>query len=102
MEGTEDGITLSMNDTGISCKLSKYLPQYIAKHMKGFVDSFLGKHGLSMEDMDFWAIHPGNPPLLSCSCYSRPSDVVLGHYNTLLSQIRSMRRMACLCSVNQI
>lgn len=59
MEGTEDGITLSINDTGISCKLSKYLPQYIAKNMKGFVDSFLGKHDLGMEDMDFWAVHPG-------------------------------------------
>ena len=59
MEGTEDGITLSINDTGISCKLSKYLPQYIAKNMKGYVDTFLGKHGLEMEDMDFWAVHPG-------------------------------------------
>jgi len=59
MEGTEDGITLSINDTGISCKLSKYLPQYIAKNMKGYVDSFLGKHGLGMEDMDFWCVHPG-------------------------------------------
>lgn len=59
MEGTEDGITLSVNETGISCKLSKYLPQYIAKNMKGFVDAFLGKHQLAMEDMDFWAVHPG-------------------------------------------
>ena len=59
MEGTEDGITLSINDTGISCKLSKYLPQYIAKNMKGYVDAFLGKHDLSMDDMDFWAVHPG-------------------------------------------
>lgn len=59
MEGTEDGITLSINDTGISCKLSKYLPQYIAKNMKSYVDTFLGKHGLGMEDMDFWAVHPG-------------------------------------------
>mmetsp|Transcript_12885 Transcript_12885/g.15392 ORF Transcript_12885/g.15392 Transcript_12885/m.15392 type:complete len:411 (+) Transcript_12885:58-1290(+) len=59
MEGTEDGITLSINDTGISCKLSKYLPQYIAKNMKGFVDVFLAKHDLGMDDMDFWAVHPG-------------------------------------------
>lgn len=59
MEGTEDGITLSINDTGISCTLSKYLPQYIAKNMKGYVETFLGKHDLGMEDMDFWAVHPG-------------------------------------------
>merc|ERR1712196_142558 len=41
MEGTEDGITLSINEKGISCKLSKYLPQYIAKNMKGYVDGLL-------------------------------------------------------------
>merc|ERR1711966_219354 len=46
MEGTEDGITLSINENGISCTLSKYLPQYIAKNMAGFVDSFLSKHSL--------------------------------------------------------
>merc|ERR1711871_398093 len=59
MEGTEDGITLSINDYGISCKLSKYLPQYIAKNMGGYVDSFLGKHDLEKSDIDFWAVHPG-------------------------------------------
>jgi len=59
MEGTEDGITLSINDDGISCTLSKYLPQYIAKHMGGYVDTFLKKHGLNRRDVEFWAIHPG-------------------------------------------
>lgn len=61
MEGTEDGITLAINDDGISCTLSKYLPQYIAKNMGGFVDSFLAKvdKNLTREDVGFWAIHPG-------------------------------------------
>jgi len=59
MAGTEDGITLSINDDGISCKLSKYLPQYIAKNMGGYVDSFLSKHQLTRKDVEFWAIHPG-------------------------------------------
>jgi len=59
MEGTEDGITLAINDDGISCTLSKYLPQYIAKNMGNFVDTFLNKHNLSRQDVEFWAIHPG-------------------------------------------
>jgi alpha-pyrone synthase len=59
MEGTEDGIMLSINDDGISCKLSKLLPQYIAKNMGGFVDGFLEKHNYSRSDVNFWAIHPG-------------------------------------------
>jgi len=61
MEGTEDGITLAINDDGISCTLSKYLPQYIAKNMGGYVDDFLKKvdKNLTRADVDFWAIHPG-------------------------------------------
>ena len=59
MEGTEDGITLSINEKGISCKLSKYLPQYIAKNMWGYVDAFLKKNNLEKDDVDFWAVHPG-------------------------------------------
>jgi alpha-pyrone synthase len=61
MEGTDDGITLAINDDGISCTLSKYLPQYIAKNMGGFVDDFLRKvdKNLTRADVDFWAIHPG-------------------------------------------
>merc|ERR1712146_142187 len=42
-----------------SLKLSKYLPQYIAKNMKGYVDGFLEKHDMSFSDVDFWAVHPG-------------------------------------------
>jgi len=59
MEGTEDGITLAINHDGISCTLSKYLPQYIAKNMQGYVEGFLSKNNLTKEDIDFWAVHPG-------------------------------------------
>lgn len=59
MEGTEDGIQLSINDDGISCTLSKYLPQYISKNMGGFVDALLAKENYTRSDVDFWAIHPG-------------------------------------------
>merc|ERR1712054_675746 len=50
---------LSINEKGISCKLSKYLPQYIAKNMWGYVDAFLKKNGMEKDDVDFWAVHPG-------------------------------------------
>lgn len=59
MEGTEDGIKLAINDDGISCTLSKYLPQYIAKNMGGFVDTLLAKQNHTRAEVDFWAIHPG-------------------------------------------
>jgi len=64
MEGTEDGITLAINDDGISCTLAKNLPQYIAKNMGGFVDSFLTKNNLTRSAVDFWAIHPGGKRII--------------------------------------
>jgi alpha-pyrone synthase len=93
MEGTEDGITLSINDDGISCKLSKYLPQYIAKNMGGYVDTFLGKHSLSRKDVDFWAIHPGGRRIIEeaqnglgvTEDQAADSWAVLAEYGNMLS-----------------
>ena len=59
MEGSEDGITLSVNANGISCTLSKNLPNYIAKGLGGYVNNFLAKHDKTKEDVDFWSVHPG-------------------------------------------
>lgn len=50
MEGTEDGITLAIKPNGITCTLSKFLPQYIAKNIAFFADGFLKKHKLSRDD----------------------------------------------------
>lgn len=50
MEGTEDGITLAIKPNGITCTLSKFLPQYIAKNIAFFADGFLKKHNLGRDD----------------------------------------------------
>lgn len=93
MEGTEDGITLAINDDGISCTLSKYLPNYIAKNLGGYVDSFLGKHNLSRTSVDFWAVHPGGRRIIEESQnglqlteeQTADSWAVLGKYGNMLS-----------------
>lgn len=93
MEGTEDGITLAINDDGISCTLSKYLPNYIAKNLGGYVDTFLGKHGLTKDKVDFWAVHPGGRRIIEESQnglqlteqQTADSWAVLGKYGNMLS-----------------
>uniref|UniRef100_A0A7S3NPW3 Chalcone synthase n=1 Tax=Aureoumbra lagunensis TaxID=44058 RepID=A0A7S3NPW3_9STRA len=93
MEGTEDGITLSINENGISCILSKYLPQYIAKNMGGYVESFLAKHALQKSDLDFWAIHPGGRRIIEeaqnglglSEEQAKYSWTVLSQYGNMLS-----------------
>ena len=97
MDGTKDGITLAINDDGISCTLSKYLPQYIAKNMGGFVDAFLGKHGIKRADClgpdFFWAIHPGGRRIIEEAqnglglkeAHAADSWAVLDTYGNMLS-----------------
>jgi len=93
LEGTEDGITLSINDDGISCKLSKYLPQYISKNMERYITTFLKKHSMTSDDVDFWAIHPGGKRIIEEAqnglklSQEQASDswAVLGEYGNMLS-----------------
>lgn len=93
MEGTEDGITLAINDDGISCTLSKYLPQYISKNMGGFVDALLAKENHTRADVDFWAIHPGGRRIIEeaqnglgvSEAQAADSWYVLDNYGNMLS-----------------
>lgn len=71
MEGTEDGITLAIKPNGITCTLSKFLPQYIAKNIAFFADGFLKKNSLSRDDGEvffflslasFKLLHPPRSP----------------------------------------
>lgn len=50
MEGTEDGITLTIKPNGVTGTLSKFLPKYIAKNIAFFVDGFLQKNNLGRND----------------------------------------------------
>lgn len=58
MEGTEDGITLAIKPNGITCTLSKFLPQYISKNLSFFADGFLAKNKLTRQDGEEWTTIP--------------------------------------------
>lgn len=38
VDGTEDGIKMTFGDNGVSCKLSKRLPDYVKTNVADFVD----------------------------------------------------------------
>jgi alpha-pyrone synthase len=64
VEETEDGITLGVQDNGITCKLSRHLPDYIEAGVGAVVERFLLSHGLTQESIDLWAVHPGGTRIL--------------------------------------
>jgi alpha-pyrone synthase len=64
ISNTEDGIILGVRDQGITCRLSRYLPAYIAAGVEPVIERFLSNHHLIKEDIDLWAVHPGGTRII--------------------------------------
>ena len=63
-EDTEDGIRLGISDRGITCKLSRDLPNYINAGVEPIITNVLAEHKLTKEAIDLWAVHPGGTRII--------------------------------------
>jgi len=52
-------MTWDIGDTGFLMGLSPRVPRVIAENLSGYLETLLGRNGLTPVDVDFWAIHPG-------------------------------------------
>jgi predicted naringenin-chalcone synthase len=50
---------------GFEMTLSTDLPNLIQEKLRPWLDAWLDGHGLSIEDIGSWAIHPGGPRIVS-------------------------------------
>jgi alpha-pyrone synthase len=64
VKNTEDGITLGVKDNGITCLLSRHLPDYIEDGVGAIVNDFLATHHMTKGDIDLWAVHPGGTKII--------------------------------------
>ena len=93
VEDTEDGITLGIKDNGITCKLSRNLPNYIESGIGPIINNVLATHNLRKEDIDLWAVHPGGTRIIEKAQIAlglndeqvRDSWEILGEYGNMLS-----------------
>jgi alpha-pyrone synthase len=93
VDGTEGGITLGVNADGITCELSKRLPEYIYNGVGPVVEEALNGVGWAKEDVNLWAIHPGGPKIIEESARALGIDdkaamiswEVLARYGNMLS-----------------
>jgi alpha-pyrone synthase len=58
-------MTWEIGDHGFEMTLSKKVPGLIARHLRPWLETWLGRQGLSVEQIASWAIHPGGPRILS-------------------------------------
>jgi len=53
-----------LRDGGLRVVLSRELPEVVEAHLRGAVDTFLEKAGLTLADLDAVAAHPGGPRIV--------------------------------------
>ena len=49
---------------GFRMTLSRAVPDHIKANVAGVIEAFLARHGLTVENVDVWAIHPGGPRVI--------------------------------------
>ena len=62
---SEDAMSWRIGDHGFRMTLSARVPEIIQKHLREWVEGWLGSQGLRMDEVDTWAVHPGGPRILS-------------------------------------
>lgn len=61
---TADHMTWEVTDLGFRMGLSPRVPAVLDQHVRGLVDDLLSRHGLTVGEVDGWAVHPGGPKIL--------------------------------------
>ncbi|MEQ8850356.1 MAG: type III polyketide synthase [Phycisphaerales bacterium] len=63
-EGSAEDMSWTIGDDGFRMTLSARVPRLIEENVGGWVDTWLGRSGLSRDDVGSWAVHPGGPRVL--------------------------------------
>ncbi len=61
---TADHMTWEVTDAGFRMGLSPQVPSVLSLHVRKLVDDLLTRHGLTLGEIDGWAVHPGGPKIL--------------------------------------
>jgi predicted naringenin-chalcone synthase len=61
---SRQAMSWSIGDHGFEMTLSKRVPGLIHTHLRPWLESWLARHGMSLETVGSWAIHPGGPRIL--------------------------------------
>ena len=61
---TLDEMTWRVADSAFHMTLSRRIPQHINDNLGKVVQRFLGKNGLAVGDVRWWAVHPGGPRVI--------------------------------------
>ncbi|MGN6545650.1 MAG: type III polyketide synthase, partial [Aureliella sp.] len=67
MPDSEEMMSWRIGDNGFTMTLSAQVPELIKTQLRPWLSAWLGRHGLSLESIATWAVHPGGPRILSAA-----------------------------------
>ena len=89
--GTTGMMTWNIRDAGFEMTLSPEVPGIITRHLPEVLSRFLKQHGLTIDEVPNWCIHPGGPRILAASAEAaRLSDAQLDPSLHILRQCGNM------------
>lgn len=75
---TSDMMTWDVTEAGFRMGLSPEVPDVLGRHVRPATEELLGRHGLGLDDVAGWVVHPGGPRILETvgeALELTPSDV---------------------------
>ncbi|GIF11177.1 type III polyketide synthase [Actinoplanes teichomyceticus] len=104
---TAGHMTWEVTDLGFRMGLSPQVPSVLAAHVRALVDDLLGRHRLTIGEVDGWAVHPGGPKILDVvqerlglddAALTASREVLSAYGNcssaTVLLEVEALRRRA--------
>ena len=90
---TNEMMAWRIGDHGFDMRLSPQVPSVVKEALRPWLDAQLARHGMAIEDVRSWAIHPGGPRILTACAESlglddgclEPSQRVLADYGNMSS-----------------
>ena len=64
LPAAEQAMTWTLGDRGFKMSLSSYLPELLGANIQPAIEPLLQSQGLTVRDVDHWAIHPGGKAIL--------------------------------------
>lgn len=65
MPDSEDAMTWKIGDHGFQMTLSARVPDLIRRNVGDWLSAWLADHGLTIDGIGTWAVHPGGPRILT-------------------------------------
>ncbi len=100
---TTGAMSWRIGDHGFEMTLSQRVPSLIEENLNGWMQTFLAKNNLKIEDIRGWAIHPGGPRILdACQMALALSSDAVAPAREILSRYGNMSSATVLFLLNQL